>query len=613
MHLEQAQSIKRKSIRFQIIYLVILCLGILAVLVPATPSYNALADRDSGVFLYIGKQVLNGAVPYRDVWDHKPPLVYFIDALGLCLGGGSRWGVVALEFVSLLSAFTLAFYFLRSLFGDTISALATLSALPFVQFYLKSGNLTEEYFLPLGFLAFVLWLIIERHAKKFKWWIPFLLGLAGGIAFQLKQTLIGIWLALVIYYVLKMIFSKDWRDIRILLWMAAGAVSPQILFIIYFAANHALAQYWNSAFIFNFIYAHNSQSTFLGNIVDTLKMVIATGALIIPVGFFMWLFLLPRMFQLLGNQFAGGFKKKWPGIVFLVVGIGGLIPILYTFGRTLDIHVLFKPINFLPALLGLGCISIGVAWLLGMLEKGFPKKDRQSGTSPQPADILWIILLIDWVIEICLISFSGKTYSHYFYSIMPVSIILFAEFIYYLKKIIQRSGQIWFFWSLIVTLCIAIFFTGVRQILSTLSSKPLDRTSLAVYLDEVTTKQETVLIWGNQLDYLFLANRNSPGRFIYQYPLYYSQYVTSSMVTDFLVNLKSAPPILVIDTKTTSAPFIRYDETGKCIFPASWELDNFETPVPAELSSLFQYFCDHYKIIAYSSLHWPIYQYHTTP
>lgn len=60
----------------------------------------------SGVYLYIGQQMLRGAAPHRDVFDNKGPLLNSIDALGLlwialvtavavlCLvkGGWSRWG-----------------------------------------------------------------------------------------------------------------------------------------------------------------------------------------------------------------------------------------------------------------------------------------------------------------------------------------------------------------------------------------------------------------------------------------------------------------------------------------------------------------------------------------
>ncbi len=54
-------------------------------LFPSNPTNMTLAFRDSGVFLYVGWRLLNGDIPYRDVWDHKPPLIYFVDALGIAL------------------------------------------------------------------------------------------------------------------------------------------------------------------------------------------------------------------------------------------------------------------------------------------------------------------------------------------------------------------------------------------------------------------------------------------------------------------------------------------------------------------------------------------------
>jgi hypothetical protein len=57
-------------------------LGTLIVLLPNNPNNMTLPSRDSGVFLYVGWRLLQGDIPYRDIWDHKPPLIYFVDALG---------------------------------------------------------------------------------------------------------------------------------------------------------------------------------------------------------------------------------------------------------------------------------------------------------------------------------------------------------------------------------------------------------------------------------------------------------------------------------------------------------------------------------------------------
>jgi hypothetical protein len=74
-------------------------LGTIIALYPNNPNNMTLPSRDSGVFLYVGWRLINGDIPYKDVWDHKPPLIYFVDAFGLTLTPDSLWGVWLLQFI----------------------------------------------------------------------------------------------------------------------------------------------------------------------------------------------------------------------------------------------------------------------------------------------------------------------------------------------------------------------------------------------------------------------------------------------------------------------------------------------------------------------------------
>jgi len=65
---------------------------VLAAALVRLPSYLAPIGRDSGVFLYHGARILAGEVPYRDLWDHKPPGIYYLDAWGSCLAGWAAYG-----------------------------------------------------------------------------------------------------------------------------------------------------------------------------------------------------------------------------------------------------------------------------------------------------------------------------------------------------------------------------------------------------------------------------------------------------------------------------------------------------------------------------------------
>ena len=61
-------------------------------LVLGAPFWTNIPYRDSGVFQYVGWRLLQGDIAYRDVWDHKGPAIYYIDALGIVIGGTGGWG-----------------------------------------------------------------------------------------------------------------------------------------------------------------------------------------------------------------------------------------------------------------------------------------------------------------------------------------------------------------------------------------------------------------------------------------------------------------------------------------------------------------------------------------
>ena len=50
---------------------------------------------DSGVFQEIGVCLLQGGTPYVDLFDHKGPVLWFIQALGKWIN--SQWGILLLQ------------------------------------------------------------------------------------------------------------------------------------------------------------------------------------------------------------------------------------------------------------------------------------------------------------------------------------------------------------------------------------------------------------------------------------------------------------------------------------------------------------------------------------
>jgi hypothetical protein len=86
---------------------------LLGILLPvAAVTLFFAIERDGGAFLTIARGLLDGRLPYRDFFDHKPPGIYVVFAAALAVSGGSVWGVKALL---LLLAAGLAFCTVQTL------------------------------------------------------------------------------------------------------------------------------------------------------------------------------------------------------------------------------------------------------------------------------------------------------------------------------------------------------------------------------------------------------------------------------------------------------------------------------------------------------------------
>jgi 4-amino-4-deoxy-L-arabinose transferase-like glycosyltransferase len=232
---------------------IFLLLCALGVLLPTSPINMPYTNRDSGVFLYIGWRILNGEIPYKDVWDHKPPVIYYINALGLALINNSRWGVWIIELISLSIAIYISYFMIKKFMGvypAILSLIIWLSTLMIIQ----GGNLTTEYTLPFQFIA--LWLSYDIDKINVPRWRWLLLGVIGSISFLTKQTTIGIWLAIIIFVLITRINQKHFKIFYTELSIfSIGGLSILIVFILFLSSNQSIWQFIDEAFIYNIYYS----------------------------------------------------------------------------------------------------------------------------------------------------------------------------------------------------------------------------------------------------------------------------------------------------------------------------------------------------------------------
>jgi hypothetical protein len=233
-----------------------LLLGLLAlaILIGVSPHQQPNPLTDSGIFLYIGEQLRNGATLYVDAWDHKGPVIFYINALGLLIGGGSRWGVWLLELVAVAGGALLGYGVMRRAFGRLPALFGSflwLIALPSV---LEGGNLTEEYGLLFQFAA--VWFFVRGEQSDARWQ-DLAVGLMMGLAFWMRANIIGLpaaMLLVLLWQALRQKHRRAWLRIASIL---GGFLLVAVLIAAFFAARQALPALWDGAFYYNLVYSED--------------------------------------------------------------------------------------------------------------------------------------------------------------------------------------------------------------------------------------------------------------------------------------------------------------------------------------------------------------------
>ena len=226
---------------------------VILLLLPNADPYFYTPNRDSGFFLYAGRVILKGGLLYRDVWDSKPPAIFYLNALGLWLGRDTRWGVWLLEFLFLFCSTWIAFLLIKKLWNTTAAVAGTLFWLWAASRVMATGNLIEEYPLLFSFLALYCFYQATQHPRQ--WVYPFLIGTTAALNFLFRANIIGVPLAILIAFFIDAALLRQFT--RFFLRTAAflvGISLPLLLAALYFYRLGSLAAMLDAALLYNFSY-----------------------------------------------------------------------------------------------------------------------------------------------------------------------------------------------------------------------------------------------------------------------------------------------------------------------------------------------------------------------
>lgn len=306
------------------VYLFLLFVGLVFVLnfsystSPLTPYYWG---GDTAQFLTIGKAWYLGKIPYKEMFNHKGPFIFFVDMIGFALTRGkSATGVFALQAVFMLFSLT-AFYKLGRLFLDSASfgIMTCLVALICTKLNYVEGNTVEEYCIP--FIAWSLygvtkWFKGEDHALHDPMW-AFVYGLTFGVCLLTRVTnAITIVPSIGIIFFL-LLYRKKYKNIlQNMGGFLVGFFVIVLPFSLYFAYKNCFYEYIDGMILYNVKYA-NARKSWIFN---------ATSADVIGFikNFFVaWSILLAALLCALRKNYLLSFYYALTGIAELWLFMGG--------------------------------------------------------------------------------------------------------------------------------------------------------------------------------------------------------------------------------------------------------------------------------------------------
>ena len=226
---------------------------------PLTKTYTY---TDSSVFLYIGKMMQKGYVPYRDLFDHKGILLYFIQFLGNVITPGSFSGMWLLEAVNMM--FTVAVMFkITSLVSEDkivryISVIAVAVMCGMNTF--EGGNFTEEYALPWISLALYIFL---KYFKEFKYRFRDIvfLGIGFAVVALLRVNMAVIWAVGMPLVLIRMVYKRQGRELaECVAGFLMGIAIVFVPVIVYLLCTGSFQDFIECYMIFNFGYSEGGSN-----------------------------------------------------------------------------------------------------------------------------------------------------------------------------------------------------------------------------------------------------------------------------------------------------------------------------------------------------------------
>lgn len=242
---------------------------------------------DSGIFQELGICLAQGGTPYLDLFDHKGPILWFIQALGFKIS--PYIGHVVLQTIALFCTLLLWYKSVNILVERQIFAIIiVLTGLLFLMAFYERGNLCEEWSLP--FISLPIYLYLQNRKASSSNQICFshkstvVLGLCVGVLAMIRLNNTAPLIGFTLWHFIICIKNRDYKRLWIDIAIICGGMA--IVFVLC-SAFYLIRAGWTGVyemiygtFIYNFLYINDTSNlpliTYLNNYLAPIVFLIIT-------------------------------------------------------------------------------------------------------------------------------------------------------------------------------------------------------------------------------------------------------------------------------------------------------------------------------------------------
>lgn len=260
-----------KLTKFELLFLIITSVVIMTVVTTSSPIYRLNVWDDANVYFSLGRGIIEGHVPYRDLYEQKGPLFLFMYAAAALISRHNFTGVWLFECIgaSVFSIFTWkqVKLFVTDIPKFAVGIVPMFISVVYTMGMFNFGGGAEEFGIPL--LSIVFYVALKMIREK-EYVLPdkkdaLICGIVTSMMFWTKYTFLGFVAAFIVFILVIAIKKKAFKALGqdVLFFLLGFAVMCLPVFI-YFIAKGSLSYLFDVYFYNNIFNYYSGEVVYIG-------------------------------------------------------------------------------------------------------------------------------------------------------------------------------------------------------------------------------------------------------------------------------------------------------------------------------------------------------------